>query len=273
MDKQEYIHRTQIVREQLANDELFKEIELAVRDDERVQAMGELISTLRVAGRRAGDAEAEEELVSRNRDLIDEVRSEELQKRGLGVNILQLEEETEAKRHEKVEDIHAGLRGDESESELLTAFHLTNDEGALNDESLNSPLFKERTKMAFDAYRSSVQAFQALVDYNQMYGVPSKNVGRADQMRTEAHDIVAREVGEDLELEFAVARRLVAKIRDGIVPGSGEQEAYARSILRVGKRLAKRFDNDIADAVGESLRPVLGSERVDEHKKDAFGRF
>jgi hypothetical protein len=256
MDSQEFLRRTELVRARLGDEDLFREIEQEVRQDERVQAMADNIKQLRLAH---GVASAEQELVSINRDLIDEVRVEILAQHGIQMDIEKLQEEAEARRIERIKNIHDQLRGDESDSELLRAFRLTDEDGQFNDKTAESPLFKPRTQMAFDSYRSAVGTFQVLVDYNQAFGVPSKNVGRADALRREAHDEVAREVAEDLGLDFDVARRLVEKIRDGVMPGSGEQSTYAKAGLRAGRRLEKLYGNDVAGAVEDKLSPIFES--------------
>lgn len=264
MDNQEFRRRTEIVQGQFDDLEAFRAFDQEVRSDERVQEMAARIKELRVARR----AEEEKELVSRNLDLVDEIRHEKLAERGIQLDIGKVEEENERQRQEKVQAIHDQLTGEESDTELLRMFSLTDENNEFSDESMKSPLFKERTKMAFEAYRATVTTFQALVDYNQMTGVPSKNVGRADQIRGEAHNAVAREVAEDLDLEFDVARRLVAKIRDGIEPGSGEKDAYARSIRRVGRRLEKHYGADIAVAVEDQAKSILPQT---VKKDDPFG--
>jgi hypothetical protein len=264
MDQKEFNHRSEMIRQQLGNDELLSEVNQEVFSDERVTAMAENIRGLRVAGR----AQAEEEEVSRQRDLIDAVRIERLTAHGFQIDLEKLQEEAETLRLERVKEIHAGLRGDEKDTDLLSAFHLTDENGHLGEHSLKSPLFRERTRMAFDAYRTSVANFQALVDYNKMTGTPSVNVGRADLLRGEVHKAVAREVGKDLDIDdLEVAKKLVAKIRDGIMPGSGESDTYARSVLRVGRRLEKRYGNDIAAAVEEPAQAFL--ENGDSQHEDS----
>jgi hypothetical protein len=263
MDPREFSRRTDLIKEQLGNDQLFKEVNEEVKDDERVREMGAKIQELRIAGHVAEEQEA----VSSNRDLIDLVRSEKLGERGFHIDIDDMEEQAESRRREKIEKIHDSLTGEESDSELLRLFELTDEEGKLGEHSVRSPLFRERTRMAFDAYKASVDAFEKLVDYNRMFGIPSKNVPRADRLRGEAHNAIAQEVAQDLDLEFDVARRLVAKIRDGVLPGSGEQDAYSKSISRVGRRFAKHYGNDIADAVEDKLKPLrdMGLTEDDRH--------
>jgi hypothetical protein len=268
MDQREFTRRTQLVREQLGNDELFKEVNAEIQHDERVIAMGAKIQELRVAGK----VIEENEYVSSNRDLIDGVRTEKLQERGIDIDIDKMQEESEERRSERVEKIHESLTGEETDSELLKLFLLTDDEGKLGETSIESPLFRERTRQAFNAYATSVRAFKALADYNKMYGVPTKNVGKADALRKEAHDAVSREVGKDLGLEFETARRLVAKIRDGVLPDTGEEATYSKSIARLGKGYAKRYGNDVADAVHEQLKPLrdMGmtpDEELDNHSQ------
>jgi hypothetical protein len=254
MDQKEFNHRSEMIREQLGNDELLREVNQEVFSDERVAAMAENIRGLRVAGKTA----VEQEEVSRQRDLIDAVRIEKLTEHGFEIDLDKLQENAEERRLERVKEIHAGLTGEETDTDLLNAFHLTNEDGHLGEESLKSPLFRERTRMAFDAYRTSVANFQALVDYNKLTGTPSVNVGRADLLRGEVHNAVAREVAKDLDIDdLEVAKKLVAKIRDGIMPGSSESDTYARSVLRVGRRLEKRYGNDIAAAVEEPAHSLL----------------
>jgi hypothetical protein len=260
MDKQEFEVRTTLIKQQLGNDELFQDIEREARQDERVRNMAERIKGLRVANRAA---EADE-LVSTNRDLIDDARREAMIERGLQGDINEMEQKLEERRLLQLEKIHEGLTGEESDSELLKAFHLTDEEGRFSDDTFHSPLFRERTKMAFEAYRTAVTSFEALVDYNRLYGVPSKNVGPADSLRGEAHNEVARQVAEDLGLEFKTARSLVAKIRDGVIPRSSEEETYKRSIFRIGKRLSRRFGEDIAEAVKADLQPIFDPTEPDE---------
>lgn len=255
MDRKEFTHRTSVLRHEVG-DEVFEQIQEEAREDLRVREAAERIRELRLA-KKMSEAEA---LVAANRDLIDSVRREKLAARGLIVDLQELEEANEARRQERVREIHADLNGGETDEELLRIFQLTDEDGHLGRHSLESPLFKERTKMAFEAYVAAVGSFSAFVNYNQMFGVPSKNVGRADRLRGEAHNEVSREVAEDLDLDFGAARKMVAKMRDGVLPQSSESDTYSRSVLRVGERLAKRYGDDIAEAVEEQLKPVIKPE-------------
>lgn len=262
MDQQEFAHRTQLIKEQLGDEELFRTVEREARQDERVRNMAAHIKQLRVA-KRVTEASS---LVESNRDLIDEVRREILVQHGVKLDIQELEEEQEKKRLKELQKINDGLKGDETEDELLRAFHLTDEEGHFNDETFSSPLFRERTRLAFEAYIKAVSSFKALVDYNQMFGVRTKNVGKADALRRDAHNAVSREVSHDLGLDMGVSRNLVAKIRDAKMPRSGEKDTYARSIIRVGRRLSERYGDDIAEVMHEQLGSLLDEEHKEERQ-------
>jgi hypothetical protein len=251
MDSREFNLRTETVRREVGPD-VFKVIQEETRQDPRIAEMAQRIRELRLVNKIAAD-----ELIERNRDLIDSVRAEVLGRHGIHLDLEELEEKIEAKRQERLKGIHGSLTGDESDAEILYAFGLTDEEGQLSEKSVESTLFKERTRLAFEAYLSTVKSFEALVDYNQMFGVPTKNIGRADEIRSAAHDEVAKQVGDDLGLDFDMARNLVAKIRDDKMPGSGEQEVYSRSAIRLGKRLSKRYYDDLAEAVEDEAKPIF----------------
>jgi hypothetical protein len=258
MDRQEFERRTQIIRDEV-EPEVFAQVQEEVQMDERVQAMAHRIKDLRLSKK---SLEADQ-LIDQNRDLIDQVRNEVLEQQGFNINLEKLEEEAEARRQDKIKEIHSSLTGEESEDDILKTFGLVDEEGHLGEHSVDSPLFKERTRLAFAAYTSSVTAFKALVDYNNLMGVPTKNTGKANLLRRDAHDRVSNEVAEDLGLDFKTSRKLVAKIRDSKIPGSGEKEVYSRSSLRLGRRLAERYNGDLAEIMEDETRPIFKTEEDD----------
>jgi hypothetical protein len=254
MDNQEFKLRTELVRSELGNDELFQQIDTEARQDERVRAMIANIKDLRS---KPHAQEAEARLVGVNLDLIDLARRELLVQHGVKIDIDEVGAKIEEQRVKKLSEIHESLSGKETDDELLNKLHLVDDQGRFGDDTLNSPLFRERTKMAFEVYRSAVNSFQVFVDYNQMHGVAAKNVGKADAMRRDAHNEVASMISDDLGLDFDTARRLAAKIRDSVMPESSETNTYARSIMRIGRRLTKRYGDDLEAVMSEELKPVL----------------
>ena len=185
------------------------------------------------------------ELVSHNRDLFEAARIRLLQEQGFEVSVKDAEEESEMRRQKELADIHSTLKGKETEVELLQKFHLLNKDGQLTPESINSPLFRKRTSMAFTSYLSAVKSHMDMVDYMQVsgYGGDGADAMAADQVRSRAHDRVAQEVAEDLNIEFDKARRLVAKMRDEIIPRGSENQTYADASLRIGQALSARYAN------------------------------
>ena len=151
--------------------------------------------------------------------------------------------------------IVATITHEETDDELLVKFGLIDENGKMTRESMNSPLFREDTKRNFNTYMQYAKQYDALEHAEAEQGIHLKNTAQASNLRTEAHDVVAKLVTRDLGLPFEIARRFVAKSRDAIVPGLHEKYNYAE-FLRVQK-LGERFSNDALAFTEESLRSII----------------
>jgi hypothetical protein len=161
----------------------------------------------------------------------------------------------ENERQAKLKAIRESLTGEESEEELLGKFGFLNAEGQLSGESISSPLFKSDTRGAFSTYLRYVAQFEAFASAEQVTGVGIRNTQQASNLRGEAHNAVANLVARDIGLDFGSARRFVAKMRDTVVPGTGERTNYAQ-LLR-GQKLGAKYGHDAGRMTKETLGPLL----------------
>ncbi len=237
-----------------------EELEEKAFEDPRVLENIAMIRSMRDEGR----TKEADELVVAQKELVKQVL-DELRARNGEETREEKAHRLEKERQEKLGVIKASLRGDETDTEILKAYELTDEQGQLTRSSISSPLFHDRTRAAFGNYLSLVAQYDAAAEAARQYSFHLKNFGRADRSRTEAHDLVADEVGKDLGLEFPVARRLVAKMREEIIPGSGESTSYATAVR--GSKIIERYGNDLGAMVDERLEGIkrnLGKEQKDE---------
>lgn len=189
--------------------------------------------------------------------LVEQNRAERARLRDelVGESQQQLEAEIEQARRAEVEQIAARLTGEETDDELLRAYKLTDHEGKISAFSINAPVFRTTTQRAFQEYLRFVDLFNGFAGAEAMTGTRVKGIGEADKKRTEAHNVVAHSVAEDLGMEFDVSRRLVAKMRDGVFPGSSETAAYSMA-LRRGVKLSEKYGGDAAAFAEDELRRI-----------------
>jgi hypothetical protein len=174
--------------------------------------------------------------------------------------VVRLEEE----RQKSLMEIKRTLTGHETEDELLAAFKLTDEEGRLTRDSIHCPLFRTETQNAFETYLRFAADYDAMEKAQMEFGIHMKNSAKASAVRREAHNAVAAMVAKDLGMEFnptakdleeEPARRIVTKMRESIIPGSGEKFRYAE-LLR-GQKLAERFGNDNGAMAETRLDPII----------------
>jgi hypothetical protein len=227
------------------------ELDDMVFADPRIVANMELIHEARKEGKggRAQDLVIEQKL------LAAQVRDDILKSRGEYIEPEEQLARLEEKRLKAVAEISASLSGNETEIQILETFKIMDASGQLTKESIQSPLFHTFTKNAFTHYLSMVDKFNVMSEAESANGIGLKGIGAANVNRTEAHDAVAKLVGDDLNLEFVVARRLVAKMRDEIYPGSGETYSYGTAIRR-GEKLGTKFAGDVDGATRDDLRYI-----------------
>lgn len=222
-----------VARELISAKEAFEKVqdlspeqEAVIDQDPRVQALAEEIQVARASGnKRLAD-----KLVKQSRELRLQVAGAEEPS----------EADREAERQAKLKDLRTTLTGKESEEELLQKFGMYTPEGKA---TIDSPLFSDLAKRAFRQYLKTVESFDELSHIEQMAGTRLKNVGTADKERLEMHNMTAALVSEDLGLSFAEARRLVAKMRDEVIPGSSEEARYGLAARRAIK-LAEQYGYD-----------------------------
>ncbi|MGH7237026.1 MAG: hypothetical protein ACREGF_00635 [Candidatus Saccharimonadales bacterium] len=175
---------------------------------------------------------------------------------------LKVENPKESARQKELERLQAlgkvlmSLTGEESEDDLLQKYGLVDDEGVMNPDSISSPLFHQETKRAFASYLRYVEQFDALQEAEMASGARLRGIDKANNLRSEAHDAVAKLVMQDIGLPFDAARRFVAKMREARVPGSQEKMSYG-AILRVGGKLSERCGHDAAAFTEEALRDLI----------------
>lgn len=210
----------------------------------------------------AGRPEEAAELVAKNRDLVEQVRIKLLRASGVIVNLEEMEDESEKQRKAFLKEVSDNLSGEETEDELLQKFQLLDEAGKLTPNSINSPLFRKRTSMAFKAYISSVKSHMDMVDYMQVTGdrTTDADAKAADSIRTKAHDTVSREVAEDLGIEFEAARSLVAKMRDDTIPKASEKDTYATSSMRVGQKLSENYKGRTAWLLEDKTKIIFSNQ-------------
>ena len=178
--------------------------------------------------RKAGNGGLAQNFVIEQKALAAQIRVDILKSRGEYIDPEEKIAQLEEARLKKVAEISASLNGDETEIQLLEIFKITDSFAQLTKESIQSPLFLTFTKEAFSHYLSLVDKFSAMSDAESQNGVGLKGIGKANADRTEGHNAVAKLVSEDLNLEFAVARRLVSKMRDEIYPGNSTWWKFGR---------------------------------------------
>ncbi len=167
----------------------------------------------------------------------------------------------EVERRKEIERLNAlgivfqSLKSDDTDEQLLIKYGLMNKDGQMTLESMKSPLFKSDTRNAFSQYLSYVQQFDALQEAEAIQGIAIKNIGEADRLRAQAHNIVADLVNRDCKFPFDVARRFVAKSRDAILPGSHEQATYAK-LLR-GQKLGDKYGHDALAMTEDTLKSII----------------
>ena len=189
----------------------------------------------------------------------------------LGLKVESPEEKAarqEAEHQKALAEIKGSLTGQETEEELLTAFRLTDNNGKMSRDSIHSPLFRPATQEAFETYLRFAAEYDAMEKAQQEFGIPIKNAAKASSVRREAHNAVAAMVAEDLGMEFnpnakdlgsEPARRIVTKMRESVIPNSGEKGRYAE-LLR-GQKLAERYGNDNGAMAEAKLDPILHSKK------------
>lgn len=101
-----------------------------------------------------------------------------------------------------------------------------------------------------------------MVDYMRAMGESSTNADAqaANDIRVRAHDAVSREVVTDLGIPFEVARSLVAKMRDGVIPQSSENHTYTQA----GKRLAEKYANHTAWMVEDKTKGIFRQDQQEQ---------
>jgi hypothetical protein len=210
------------------------------------------------AKRHSGEFNSETE-----KSAIEEIRRERKNisdqiKRKLGIteeDPEQHDRQLETERLRKLGAILSTLNFEENDDELLAKFGIIDSNGNMTSETMNSPLFKEDTRVAFNTYLHYVKQFEAFQEAEQIEGHAVRNIEQADKLRVEAHDAVAQLVARDLNLPYELARRFVAKSRDEIIPGANEKSRYA-TLLR-GQKLAEQFGHDALAITEEYLRGVI----------------
>ena len=215
-------------------------VEEKALDDPRILEMAEKIQ----AARAEGKTKLAAELVAQNRALYARVLTE----LSGGRETEPSPEEKELVRREELKIIRENLPAEPTNENLMEAYHLRDSEGRL---SIDSPLFHDSTKKAFDRYLKLVSRFEALSGVEQYTGIAIKDMPRADSERTEAHDLTAKMVASDLGLPFDEARGLVAKIRDERFSGPSET-SYKAATHRAVKDVERTGGH-----VSEISRPVV----------------
>lgn len=98
----------------------------------------------------------------------------------------------------------------------------------------NPSLFSERFNSLYRDYLDSVRTEMALREIN---GGRTKEYDLFDAERRKAHDLAAKQLIKDLEsqgkkIDFETARRILAKMREEKIAGSGEKEMLRQLFLR-----------------------------------------
>lgn len=195
---------------------------------------------------------AVEEIRRERKNISDQI------KRKLGiveVDPEQRDRQLETERIRKLGTILSSISFEEGDDELLAKFGIIDSNGNMTSETMNSPLFKRDTRMAFNTYLQYVKQFEAFQEAEKIEGHAMRNIEQADRLRVEAHDAVAHLVSRDLNLPYELARRFVAKSRDEIIPGANEKSRYA-TLLR-GQKLAEQFGHDALAMTKEYLSSVI----------------
>ena len=249
-----------------------------ISNDDKLQALIDLnpevqIVTSELVNRRGigkFSKDVEAELVGNVRLTRNDV--ERKIKERLGIIELTPEEQerrNEIERLKKLGEILGTLSGHENDEELLVKFGLMGDDGQMTTESMNSPLFKIDTRAAFKQYIDYAIQFDALQEAEAMSGTPVRNIGEANTMRRQAHNIVSKFVQRDLGLSFEDSRRFVAKSREAIFPGTHEKGNYARLIR--GQKLGERYGHDALEMTRDKLKNIIESpmaHELDENLED-----
>jgi len=177
----------------------------------------------------------------------------------LGLEVIDEEgqrQRQEQERQQALARIKSSLTGQEDERQLLGAFGLVDETtGKMSSDSIQSPLFRNDTQQAFNKYLRFASNFDAMQSAEEAMGVGLKHSAEASNLRGEAHNTVANFVTRDLGLEFDDARKIVTKMREDVIPGSGETMNYA-ALLR-GEKLANRYGHDAAAMTRDQLGPLL----------------
>jgi hypothetical protein len=250
MEKSVFDEREHLMAQQVGP-EMLEAIDEQI--DENPEVM-ESIAKLRAAEAH-GKYDEVTNLRAHNLDLIDRLRVQLLRASGAIVNLDNLEDESEARRKGFLERINESLTGEESSEELLQKFQLLDKGNHLTAQSIESPLFRKRTSMAFKSYISTVKSHMDMVDYMRAMGESSTNADAkaANDIRVRAHDAVSREIATDLGISFEAARSLVAKMRDGVIPEASEKHTYTQA----GKRLAEKYANHTAWMVEDKTKTIF----------------
>lgn len=203
-------------------------------------------------------------------ELMEEIRNKRQAVAGsimerLGIQIESAEDKEkreESERLEKLRNIKKTLTGKEDDDELLSKFELTDENGKMSDKSIYSPLFKPDTRLAFKTYLRFASNYDAMEKAQISTGAPIKNAQKASMVRREAHDTVAKQIMQDLGLSFDESRRIVSKMRESVIPNSGEKMTYSQ-LLR-GAKIAERYREDAAMFAEEELGPLLHPNKNDK---------
>lgn len=208
---------------------LIDDIESQIDND---PAVVEALRTLQT-WRMNPDGRTEEELVNN----VKQAR-EAAENRLVGSEKYKLELTQLQIRKHALDSILQSINGSEDENELLQKLGFLNNEGKF---TFPEKLFSPRAKELYDDYLELVVLWVRASENSALLGTDVAEMRYLDRARVLAHNQATQQIYEEMggALEFAQVRRLIAKMRDMVVPNAGESKTTALAAKQALEKAAE----------------------------------
>lgn len=130
------------------------------------------------------------------------------------------------------------INGEEDDSEILQKLGFVDENGKF---SFPEKIFSQRAKELYDKYLELIVIWQRANEQSALLGVDVDEMKYLDKARTMAHDQATQQICDEMNgaLGFQQVRRLIAKMRDNLVPNAGESQSTALAARKALEKAAQ----------------------------------